>query len=186
MFIYNLLLIAFWIIFLLYWSVSALSVKKSAGSVWGQLGIRALIIAALVAIFHAQIFNGPAAHVVPATGRTASTIGVILAGLGIAFAIWARAHLGRNWGMPRTVKKDPELVTSGPYAYIRHPIYTGVLVAVLGSAFVAGSVWLVPFLIFSIYFVYSASVEQKHLMKEFPDTYPAYRKRTKMLIPFIF
>jgi len=60
-------------------------------------------------------------------------VGVALCALGIGLAIWARTYLGRNWGMPMSRKENPELVTSGPYAYVRHPIYTGLLIAMLGS-----------------------------------------------------
>ena len=57
---------------------------------------------------------------------------------GIGLAIWARIHLGRNWGMPTSQKADPELVTTGPYRFVRHPIYTGLLVALLGTALAVG------------------------------------------------
>src|SRR6185503_8446049 len=105
--------------------------------------------------------------------------------VGITFAIWARYTLGRNWGMPMSVKEKPELVTSGPYALVRHPIYTGVLLALLGSTFVVGLWWLIIFAVGTIYFLYSAAREEALMMKEFPNEYPAYKARTKMLIPLI-
>ena len=74
---------------------------------------------------------------------------------------------------------------SGPYAYVRHPIYTGVLLAMLGSALVSGPAWALILIVAASYFVYAALQEEKIMLKEFPDTYPLYRKRTKMLIPFI-
>jgi protein-S-isoprenylcysteine O-methyltransferase Ste14 len=85
-----------------------------------------------------------------------------------------------------TQKQDPELVTSGPYRYIRHPIYTGILLAALGSSISVSIFWLVFFVISGVYFIYSANVEEKLMMKEFPKTYPTYKAKTKMLIPFIF
>jgi protein-S-isoprenylcysteine O-methyltransferase Ste14 len=65
-----------------------------------------------------------------------AVIGAVLFACGIALAVWARLHLGRNWGMPMTQRAEPELVTSGPYRFVRHPIYTGLQAAMLGTALV--------------------------------------------------
>jgi protein-S-isoprenylcysteine O-methyltransferase Ste14 len=62
-----------------------------------------------------------------------AAIGALVFACGIALAVWARLHLGRNWGMPMTQRAEPELVTSGPYRFVRHPIYTGLLTALLGT-----------------------------------------------------
>jgi protein-S-isoprenylcysteine O-methyltransferase Ste14 len=105
---------------------------------------------------------------------------------GLALAIWARIYLGRNWGMPMTQKEDPELVTSGPYSYIRHPIYTGILLAIVGSVIAGGDFWLVFLVITAPYFIYSAVMEERLMMKQFPKVYPSYKSKTKMLIPFVF
>jgi protein-S-isoprenylcysteine O-methyltransferase Ste14 len=87
--------------------------------------------------------------------------------------------------MPMTRKERPELVTSGPYAYVRHPIYTGILVAVFGSAIGTSPFWLIPFVLLGIYFVYGARREEKLMMEQFPEQYPQYMSRTKMLVPFV-
>ena len=84
-----------------------------------------------------------------------------------------------------TQKAEPELVTSGPYRAVRHPIYSGLLAALLGTALVINLVGLIIVPIFVGYFYYSASVEERNLTATFPTTYPAYRASTKMLIPFI-
>ena len=104
---------------------------------------------------------------------------------GIALAIWARVYLGRNWGMPTSQKADPELVTSGPYRFVRHPIYTGILIALLGTALATNLLGLIIVGLLGAYFYYSASVEEKNLTATFPTAYPAYRASTKMLIPFV-
>lgn len=88
--------------------------------------------------------------------------------------------------MPMAVKEAPELVTTGPYATVRHPIYTGVILAILGSTLTGGWWWLVIFVISTAYFIYAAMREEKEMAKTFPDTYPAYKARTKMLIPYVF
>jgi protein-S-isoprenylcysteine O-methyltransferase Ste14 len=97
----------------------------------------------------------------------------------------ARIHLGRNWGMPASRKENPELITSGPYAYLRHPIYAGIILAMLGTTIGASVFWAIPFLLFSVYFVYAARREENIMITQFPEQYPAYMRRTRMLLPFV-
>jgi protein-S-isoprenylcysteine O-methyltransferase Ste14 len=108
---------------------------------------------------------------------------LIAAGLGVA--IWARVNLGRNWGMPTTEKTEPELVTSGPYRYVRHPIYSGLLLATLGTALATNLTSLIVVAVLTAYFYYAATVEERNLTQTFPTAYPTYRSSTKMLIPFV-
>jgi protein-S-isoprenylcysteine O-methyltransferase Ste14 len=77
---------------------------------------------------------------------------------------------------------DPELVTTGPYRMIRHPIYSGVILAMIGTALAAGVSWLLA-AVFGAYFVYSAVNEERYMAERFPDTYPGYKRSTKMLVP---
>jgi len=81
-----------------------------------------------------------------------------------------------------TQKAEPELVTSGPYRYVRHPIYSGLLLAVLGTALATNGYWLIVAGTMAAYFIYSATVEEQLMTRSFPTAYPAYRARTKMLI----
>lgn len=187
--IYNWIIFASWLVFLAYWFVSAFGIKKTVRPLWQLLVIRAyriLLVVGVLLFINSKYFKYSEAYrsltFTPLQGMTGSALSVI----GIGFAIWARYHLGKNWGMPMTEKKDPELVTSGPYAYVRHPIYTGIMLAMLGSSFVAGGSWSFVLLFAAAYFVYSAVQEDKQMLRHFPDTFPAYKKRTKMLIPFIF
>jgi protein-S-isoprenylcysteine O-methyltransferase Ste14 len=106
-----------------------------------------------------------------------------LAGLGLA--VWARLYLGRNWGMPMSEKVDPELVTTGPYRQVRHPIYSGIILAMIGTTIAVSLYWLVGVLLLGAYFLYSAFVEERMMAGLFPDSYPEYKRSTKMLIPFI-
>ena len=186
--IFNLLIILCWFIFFLYWFVSSFGIKRSTRQsfAWGGSLIR---IGAFIIIFLAlrsQTIDSYIQNSISKPNPTLATIGVIVCACGIGFAIWARAHLGKNWGMPMSVKEAPDLITSGPYAYVRHPIYTGVLFGILGSTFVAGLYWLIIFIVSSIYFFYSARIEEKRLLRQFGEQYQAYKNRTKMLIPFIF
>ena len=78
------------------------------------------------------------------------------------------------------------MVTSGPYRLVRHPIYSGILVAGLGTALALSWQWLVAVILAGVYFVYSATVEERYLIEQFPDSYPQLRRSTKMLFPYIF
>ncbi|MBV9411492.1 MAG: isoprenylcysteine carboxylmethyltransferase family protein, partial [Acidimicrobiia bacterium] len=83
-------------------------------------------------------------------------------------------------------KSDPDLVTTGPYRLVRNPIYTGILLAAVGTATALNWWFLVVVGLAAAYFIYSATVEEKWLTERFPDTDPAYRRATKMLVPHIF
>ena len=82
-------------------------------------------------------------------------------------------------------KVDPELVTTGPYRTIRHPIYSGLILALAGSAIAINWYWLIAVALPGTYFVYSAYMEERYLARQFPDSYPAYKGATRMLIPFV-
>jgi protein-S-isoprenylcysteine O-methyltransferase Ste14 len=168
-----------WIVFWVYWLVSALGVKEGRAS---RRRIPLNGLSALAVILLLRVFRGGSLAVhSPVLGALGA---VVFAG-GIALAIWARIHLGRNWGMPMTQKAEPELVTSGPYRFVRHPIYSGLLAALLGTALVTNLIGLIIVVVLVGYFYYSASVEEKNLIATFPTAYPSYRSSTKMLVPFI-
>jgi protein-S-isoprenylcysteine O-methyltransferase Ste14 len=93
--------------------------------------------------------------------------------------------LGRNWGMPTTQRLEPELITAGPYGVVRHPIYTGILLGVIGTGLVINYIGLAIAVILGVYFVWAATVEERNLTATFPSAYPPYRARTKMLIPYL-
>jgi len=112
-------------------------------------------------------------------------LGWILFVSGLGLAVWARIYLGRNWGMPMTKKDEPELVTSGPYRFVRHPIYFGLLLALLGTAMATNLYWLIALGVMGAYFVHAAAVEERLMTTSSPATYPGYRARTEMLIPFV-
>jgi protein-S-isoprenylcysteine O-methyltransferase Ste14 len=113
-------------------------------------------------------------------------IGAVLFLVGLALAVWARVNLGRNWGTPMSEKMDAELVTAGPYRYIRNPIYSGIILAAIGTSVAISWYWLVAVVLMGAYFVHSANVEEQTMQRLFPNTYPEYRRSTKKLIPFVF
>jgi protein-S-isoprenylcysteine O-methyltransferase Ste14 len=188
--IYNWLVAALWLIFVAYWAVMGMRAKRTIGArFWRtEAGLRVAVVVLILlalrlpAVRHA--LRNTQAHAAAASPLL-GLIGVALCAFGIGLAIWARCHLGRNWGMPMARKESPELITSGPYAAVRHPIYTGIFIAMLGSAIAVSPFWVIPLALFGIYFVYSARKEEKLMLAQFPQQYPQYMSRTKMLVPFV-
>lgn len=112
-------------------------------------------------------------------------IGVALVIAGLAFAIWARVRLGGNWSGTVTVKQGHELIRSGPYAYVRHPIYTGLITALLGSSIASGTVHAVIGLaIIVAAFVRKSRIEEEFMRETFPGEYPHYSTEVPALLPF--
>jgi protein-S-isoprenylcysteine O-methyltransferase Ste14 len=110
-------------------------------------------------------------------------LAVLIAGLG--FAVWARVHLGRNWSGAVTVKEGHELIRTGPYGYVRHPIYTGILTGVLGTVICSGTLRAVlGLLIIAIALTRKLRSEETLMRETFPDQYPKYRDEVPALIPF--
>ena len=115
-------------------------------------------------------------------------IGFILVSIGLYICIVARRELGANWAHAAEyqVKKEHELVTTGIYAYIRHPIYTGIFCMYVGAEMVANSYMVVLFLICMIPVAYiQAKNEEKLLREHFGEEHSGYMKRSKMFIPYI-
>lgn len=187
---YRSLIGIFWLIFIVYWIVAAIGAKRTLSRPnWRREGgLRLAIIIIFLLVLRTPLFRHglrEARSYMVTTDARLAIAGVVLCALGIGLAIWARAYLGRNWGMPMSRKEQPDLVTTGPYAYVRHPIYTGIILAMLGSAIGETLFWLIPLVFGSAYFIYSAKAEEKNMVLEFPGQYPAYQQRTKMLIPFL-
>ena len=170
-----------WAAFWIYWIASAFSMKRGHIPWARELRIRAVILVAVIVLIRVGAFRSNGANTEPWRGG----LGLVVLAVGLGLAIWARVQLGNNWGGPMTWKDDPELVTTGPYRLVRHPIYSGILVAGIGTAVSLGWLWLVAVALATVYFVYSATVEERNLTGQFPETYPAYRRSTKMFVPLI-
>jgi protein-S-isoprenylcysteine O-methyltransferase Ste14 len=171
-----------WAAFWIYWLVAAFSMKKGR-ILWSlDLRIRAALVVLVILLVRLGAFRNSAINSDP--WRVG--LGLFLFALGLGLAISARLHIGRNWGAPMSQKDEPELVTSGPYRLVRHPIYSGILLAVLATAIALSWPFLVAWVLVGVYFTYSAIIEERYLTEQFPDTYPVYRRSTKMLVPFIF
>jgi len=170
-----------WAAFWLYWLLAAFSVKRGRRPWSRELRIRAIIAVVVILLIRLGAFRGHSLN----TDPWRAGIGLVLFALGLGFAISARLHIGRNWGTPMTQKDEPELVTSGPYHLVRHPIYSGILTAGVGTAVALSWLWLTAVALAGVYFLYSAMVEERYMTDQFPDSYPVYKHSTKMLVPFI-
>lgn len=176
--------VAGWVGFWLYWLAAAAGAKHripQTRSLTG-VGLRIGTVVLVLLLLRTRVLRSNAGALdVPSL--QAVGLALFVAGLGIA--VWARLHLGRNWGMPMSEAEDPELVTTGPYRSIRHPIYSGVILAMIGTGLAIGLYWLIGAAATAAYFIYSATVEERTMARLFPTAYPPYKRSTKMLIPFV-
>jgi protein-S-isoprenylcysteine O-methyltransferase Ste14 len=171
-----------WAAFWIYWLAAAISMKRGRVPWSHELRIRAVVLILAILLIRLGAFRHDRLNSDP----WRAGLGLVLFAAGLGFAIWARLNIGRNWGTPMSQKDEPELVTSGPYRLVRHPIYSGILGAGVGTAVALNWLWLVVIALAGIYFIYSATVEERYMTEQFPDTYPEYKRSTKMLIPLIF
>ena len=171
-----------WAAFWMYWLAAAFSMKRGRVRWSRELWVRALIVVIVIVLIRLHVFRGHGLS----TDSWRAGIGLVAFAVGLGFAIWARVIIGRNWGTPMMQKDEPELVTTGPYRPVRHPIYSGILLAGVGTAVALSWVWLFAAGLAGVYFVYSAIVEERYMTEKFPDAYLAYTRSSKMLVPFVF
>jgi protein-S-isoprenylcysteine O-methyltransferase Ste14 len=183
------IILALWLTLIIFWIIGATKAKRtvSQGRLQKEIGFRLVIIALVVIAVRVPGLRYALMRLQRDTPRTVGLewLGVAICAAGVGLAIAARIRLGRNWGMPGTLKESPDLITGGPYRIIRHPIYTGILLAIAGTALAESLLWLLPFVVAGVYFSIAARHEERLMLAQFPDQYPAYMKRTKMLLPFI-
>lgn len=172
-----------WLALVIYLTVSAIGVKRDTKPhLMQSFALLFAIIAAFwlprLEIFRFLYFE----FVHPLV----SIFGLILTVSGMSILIWGRHTLGKNWSQTVSAKTDHELVTSGPYRWIRHPMYTGGIVACLGSAIAVGGPFVFLLLLLTPLFLWRVGAEDKLMEEQFPAEYPEYKSRTKALIPFVW
>jgi protein-S-isoprenylcysteine O-methyltransferase Ste14 len=172
-----------WAAWGIFWLASATKIKAGRSN-WGALLVLRAVVAGIVLVV--VLLTRGHHMTVSFSGPWLIGVGLTLWVAGLAVAVWARAYLGRNWGMPMTRKDQPDLVETGPYRFIRHPIYAGVILGLAGTALATSVVGLIVVAVVAGYFIYSAFREERYLTGLFPDGYPAYKRATKMLVPFVF
>jgi protein-S-isoprenylcysteine O-methyltransferase Ste14 len=179
---------ALWIAWLVYWLVAARAVKTARWreSTSSRLLHRVpLTLAAILLVGGRQLPSLLRERFLPHT-FVYPIFGIVMLAAGLGFAVWARRHLGPNWSAMVTLKEDHALIRTGPYNRVRHPIYSGILLALLGTAVVIGE-WrglLALALGFSA-FAYKSKVEEGRMREIFPE-YDPYCHETAALIPWVF
>jgi protein-S-isoprenylcysteine O-methyltransferase Ste14 len=177
-----------WILFLLYWQIKAAKTKATQRLEPAASRILRVFIF-LIAIILLSTTRIPLrwlylqlwpAGVLPFWSGAAVTIA------GLLFAVWAREHLGSNWSRSVTIKQGHELITSGPYAVVRHPIYTGILTGFLGMAIAISQVrGLIVFVLIFLALWIKLRMEEQWMRSEFGETYATYARATAALVPYV-
>jgi protein-S-isoprenylcysteine O-methyltransferase Ste14 len=179
-----------WLVFGIVWLISAFASKRSVQrQTYGSRVLHSsLMFIGLLLIFNFLDFSTSGwleTRLLPRTQPWVLT-GAVLAVAGVLICFWARATLGSNWSGTVTIKQNHELILRGPYAFVRHPIYTGLLVALLGSAMVYGyarcfiGVFICGFALWL-----KSQTEERFMIQQFGDQYAQYRQRTRALVPFL-
>ena len=183
----NLAICACWLVYIVYWIGSARGLKPvvERQSWLSIIAHRIPIMLGFLMILFPISPHSTGLALTPHAGFTGA-IGAVVCMLGLSVAIWSRQTLAGNWSATVTFKQGHELVQSGPYRFVRHPIYTGILLMILSSAIVLGRLqsWL-GFLIMCAGFWIKLKQEESLMLRHFPDEYPAYRARVKALVPFL-
>jgi protein-S-isoprenylcysteine O-methyltransferase Ste14 len=177
-----------WVIVGIVWAIGAVVTKRTKRT--EATGLRvihiALVAAAFFLLFSLRARLGPLAWRFVPESKSAAYAGLALTIAGAAFAIWARLFLGGNWSSSVTIKEDHKLVRTGPYALVRHPIYSGFLLAIAGTAIAVGEArgFLAIILAFLAWRLKS-KVEEGFMIEEFGAEYEEYQRHVKALIPFV-
>jgi protein-S-isoprenylcysteine O-methyltransferase Ste14 len=177
---------ALWLAWLIYWTIAAIGAKATLWEESFASRLSHVIPLALGAVLLATPHVPMAWLAARFLPRTAGWfwLGLVLVVLGIAFSVAARIWLGRNWSSMVTLKRDHELIRSGPYRWVRHPIYTGLLLAVLGTAITVAE-WrgLIALALISAALLRKISIEERFLVTQFGAAYRQYRDEVPALLP---
>jgi protein-S-isoprenylcysteine O-methyltransferase Ste14 len=176
-----------WIAWLVYWTISSYGNKAKAREETRlqRLAHFAPLIAAVLLFIFSRDLPGLRERIFP-PGLLPVAIGTVVLVAGLLFSVWARVTLGRNWSGTVAVKRGHELIQSGPYRWVRHPIYTGILGGFLGSALAIdrwGSIAAVALVFAGFWF--KLLREEAWMRQTFGESYTAYCARTKRLLPFL-
>jgi protein-S-isoprenylcysteine O-methyltransferase Ste14 len=163
--------------------------KGGTWPLWTQIAMLVFGLALCVPLFYFLWI--PLVKLPAGTGRILDLVGLLVYLGGCAFVLWARRTLGRMWGIStsRNVKlrDDHQIIQSGPYAFVRNPMYFGWWVAMLGLVLVYPTWVVLSFLAFSVIaFIGRARREDKALAERFGEAWNEYKKKTRFLIPFIY
>lgn len=175
-----------WYVFAAYWAFGALRVKrtKAAEKSADRLATLAVMVVAFFLLFDDRVRTGPLDRRFVPTDLWIAWAGVAITGVGVAIAVWARYCIGQYWSARVTLKEDHRIIRSGPYRWVRHPIYTGMLLGVVGRALTIGQ-WrgVVAVALILVAHWLKALREESMLTREFGEEYESYRQGTGFLFP---
>ncbi len=177
-----------WILFLLYWQIKAIGTKTTQRlePIASRI-LRVLIFGLAIALLSTGRIPLRWLYLpVWPVGLWPFWLGAGVMIAGLLFAVWAREHLGSNWSRSVTIKQDHELITSGPYGVVRHPIYTGILAGFLGTAIALSQVR--GFIAFGLVFLalwMKLRMEEQWMRSQFGETYATYAHETAALVPYL-
>ncbi len=179
---------ALWIAYLLFWQVMAANVKETKRLEPAGSRLLRMVLFVVVVVLLVQPNILPRAldwHFLPA-GRPSFFVGAAITAAGLLFSVWARLHLGSNWSRSVTIKEDHELIVTGPYALVRHPIYTGLLTGFLGTAIATTEFrGILAFMLVSVSLWSKLRLEERWMREHFGASYQSYCCRVAALIPFV-
>ncbi|MGA2913216.1 MAG: isoprenylcysteine carboxylmethyltransferase family protein [Methanoregula sp.] len=176
-----------WVVFWVYWFISAWMIRsplKRQQSRWSW------ILFVLLWCFWVLYSSGSATGFLVQRAIPDSLIiglsGTIITLSGLGFAVWARVHLGKYWSSMPAIRVDHKLIRTGPYSLVRHPIYTGILFGVAGTAIIIGEpLGLIAFFLILVVYLWKIRMEEKYLQEEFGEDYARYKKEVPALIPLL-
>ena len=175
-----------WIALMLYWLVSAFNLKRMKYIAPAHVRFLQLIflVPGCILLFAPRWRVGVLHLALLPKAAAIGGIGVAVTFGGIAFAIWARYVLGSNWSSQVAIREDHELIQAGPYRWIRHPIYTGIITAAWGTAIVVGQLGaFLGVILVTLGFAYKGKQEELNLHATFGESWMAHRQRTGMFLP---
>jgi protein-S-isoprenylcysteine O-methyltransferase Ste14 len=178
-----------WLILYVYWVAMVIGNKKTARrQSYVKRSIVSCVLLSSFMLLYAPGWSNSwlGAPLAPESPLIAGA-GVVICALGLLFAVWARRTLGANWSGTVAIKENHELIVTGPYALVRHPIYTGFPLGFLGAGLALGEVrGVAAFILGLAAFAVKIQEEERFMRAQFPETYPAYAARVRRLVPFIF
>jgi protein-S-isoprenylcysteine O-methyltransferase Ste14 len=182
------LFLVLWMVFLVYWQVMAAGAKATQRLEPAASRITRVVLffIAIVLLMDQRIpLPWLYRHFLP-LGYGPFFAGAAITVAGLLFAVWARIHLGSNWSRSVTIKEGHELIKTGPYALVRHPIYTGLLAGFLGSALATTEVrGLLAFALIFIALWAKLTMEERWMRGQFGASYEAYSQDVAALVPFV-
>jgi protein-S-isoprenylcysteine O-methyltransferase Ste14 len=178
-----------WILFFVYWQIKAIGTKTTQ-----RLEPAASRILRVCIFLIAVVLLSTTSIPLPwlyfqlwPQGLWSFWLGAAVTIAGLLFAVWARVYLGSNWSRSVTIKQDHELIITGPYARVRHPIYTGILTGLLGTAIALSEVrGLIALVLFFVAFWIKLRMEEEWMRSQFGETYTTYAHQTAALVPYLF